>query len=184
MGGFSPPIGTTATILTADGYLLYGRRNNKVVFHADYLHTLGGALEPGNTGAPGQLDGFGSIQCELHEELHLEPADCAAIVCVGMIRDRQIWQPELLFEVTSRLSQAEILGRLDLTNDEEHCPIEACVAQPGALAGFLPACGLVAPVAVGSMLLHGWHHWGSSWAIRAARRMTQRPDKTSKLQQR
>lgn len=165
---FSNPIGTTATILTADGYLLYGRRNNKVAFHGGYLHTFGGAIEPGDTGAAGQLDGFGSILRELREELRLDAAECTEIVCVGLIRDQQIWQPEMLFEARCRLSQSEILERLDLAHDEEHCRIEGCVDRPEDLMRFPAGARPIAPVAIGSMLLHGWHQWGRAWVLEAA----------------
>lgn len=171
---FSNPVGTTATILTADGSLLYGRRNHTVAFHAGYVHTFGGALEPADGGHPGHLDGFGSILRELREELALEAGEIDRITCVGLIRDRQIWQPEMLFEVTTSRARAEIVSRLHEACDQEHSAIEHCLDNPAALVAFMNQVSPIAPVALGSMLLHGWDRWGGDWVVQASQHVAHR----------
>ena len=46
------------------------------------------------------------------------------------------------------LEPTEILARLDVAHDAEHCQIKACPDGPGALAALKVNSGLVAPVAI------------------------------------
>jgi 8-oxo-dGTP pyrophosphatase MutT (NUDIX family) len=166
---FSNPLGTTATVITRDGWIAYGRRSHRVAFHSGYLHTFGGALEMQDRGTDGRFDVFAALQRELGEELGLEAGDVERIHVTGLVRDREIHQPELLLDVYVRLGREELLGRLDLSaDDQEHTAIEWCADEPGAVVPFLQAAGKVAPVCTAAILLHGLLKWGTSWYERAS----------------
>lgn len=153
---FANPVGTTATLVTRDGVLAFGRRSDRVAWHGGFVHTFGGALERVDLGPDGTVDAFAAVRRELAEEAALGPADIEDMVCVGMIRDREIHQPELLFEARLRLTLAEWLGRISSSDvGDEHLGIAALLDQPGVIEPFLRASGRVAPVAVGALVLHG-----------------------------
>lgn len=161
---FSNPIGTSATLITSDGWLLLGRRNHRVAFYGGYVHMFGGALEAVDHRDDGTVDAFGSISRELKEELALSEADIKEIVCLGLIAERRIRQPELIFETTVPLTQAEIANRIRPGHpDEEHTGIVACRDEPGAIVPFLRATEPIAPVAVGALCQHGRRRFGQPW---------------------
>lgn len=153
---FSNPIGTTATIITTDGYICYGRRSPCVSYHANHVHTFGGALEAGDAGPDGRVDAFASVLRELREELALERSDIREIVCAGLIRDREIHQPEMLFEARVALTADELTDRWQTAESrDEHEAIVRLRDEAGAIAPFLATCGPIAPVAVGALMLYG-----------------------------
>ena len=117
---FSNPIGTTATLVTRDGWLLYGRRSKRVACHAGYVHTFGGGLEAGERNAAREFDVFGSVRRELAEELGLRAAEISSMVCLGLIRDATIRQPELIFDAHLTLTRAEVETRLVHDRQHEH----------------------------------------------------------------
>jgi hypothetical protein len=167
---FANPIGTTATIVTADGYLCYGRRSSSVAYHGGHVHTLGGALEAGDLAANQQtVDALAAVLRELREEVGFESEDLVQAYCTGMIRDKEIRQPEMLFDVYTGLSTAELNRRwLRAEAKDEHVALVTCPDRPGAISPFIRQCGAIAPVAVGAMFLHGRRLWGKEWYREAA----------------
>lgn len=167
---FANPIGTTATLITGDGYLCYGRRSLKVAYHGGYVHTFGGALEEQDLAADGRsVDAFASVLRELREEVGLDRGDIAEAWCVGMIRDKEIWQPELLFDARTELSAAELSDRWSSAEaKDEHDGLVSCLSEPDAIVPFILGSGAIAPVAIGAMFLHGRRLWGEAWYRRAA----------------
>lgn len=161
---FSNPIGTSATLMTADGWILLGRRNDRVAWHAGYVHNFGGGLEAGERRADGSIDGFESIQRELREELALRPEDTTRMVCLGLIRDPTIRQPELIFDVHLCLRREDLAGRLNPDDPhEEHTATLACRNAPEAILPFIRSNTPITPVAVGALCLHGRHAFGEAW---------------------
>jgi len=161
---FSNPIGSTATVISSDGWLIYGRRSQRVVYHAGYLHTFGGALEKADLQPDGQIDVFAAITRELSEELSLEPHEIESMICLGIIHDREIWQPELLFDVHVRLDADTIKARLTGEQAlEEHQAIETLLDTPDAVVPFIRQAVPIAPVCVGAICLHGLCRWGQEW---------------------
>lgn len=161
---YANPIGTTATLTTADGQIVYGRRSNRVAYHASHVHTFGGALEPSDRDADGRIDAFGSVIRELNEELGLNAGDVGEIVAIGLVRDHEIRQPELLFEADTRLSFTELVARWELARArDEHVELVALPAQPEAVVPFIRSCEPIAPVAVAGLLLFGRRRWGDGW---------------------
>lgn len=171
------PVGTTATIITADGFLALGRRSDRVAFHAGYLHTVGGALEAADRRPDGTVDVAGSVLRELDEELGLREADIRSLVCVGMIRDHEIRQPELLFEAEIALTRDELLARAATADGrDEHASIEFCPITADAILPFLCNATPAAPIAVGALVLFGQSRWDEDWAARVVAELTRRRD--------
>jgi 8-oxo-dGTP pyrophosphatase MutT (NUDIX family) len=158
------PLGISSTVITRDGFLVFGRRSARVAFHAGHLHTFGGLLEPLDRGADERFDVFGAAMRELVEELGIHKDEIAEIVIAGLVRDRSILQPELLFEATLTLSRAELTARFDPTlPSQEHTGLEFVHDEPEGTVAFLRRSTPVAPVAAAAMLLHGRHAWGTDW---------------------
>lgn len=167
---FANPIGTTATIRTAEGLICYGRRSMKVGYHGGHVHTFGGALEPVDQHGDGRIDPFESVAREIHEELGIFRDELRDLTCVGMLRDREIYQPELLFEATVPMTFDEIRARWrDATARDEHIELVACRCAPDAIVPFLTESGPIAPVAIGALCLLGRRLWGDAWYSAAAR---------------
>jgi len=169
---FANPVGTTATLLTSDGLICYGRRSQRVAFHAGHVHTFGGALEARDRSADGSIDAFASLCRELAEELGIAPGELFNLRCVGLIRDGQIHQPEMLFEAELGLSSRELDKRWQSAEArDEHDELVCVPDQPETIVPFIQRCGLIAPVAIGGLLIHGRLRWGEEWFARAAEEM-------------
>jgi hypothetical protein len=114
------PLGLSAALESADGYLLLGRRNAKVAYYSNRVHPFAGSAEGGDLCA--------EIRRELAEELHLRDQEIADLRCIGLAEDQSLRQPELIFRVRSTLNKDQIQSRLDLA---EHAGIVAIAAtQP------------------------------------------------------
>jgi 8-oxo-dGTP pyrophosphatase MutT (NUDIX family) len=161
---FGNPLGTSATLITSDGWLIYGRRNQRVACHAGYVHTFGGGIELEELNDEGTFDVFSCVIRELNEELGLSREDIEQMLCLGIIRDSQTLQPELIFDAHIRLSRDEVVGRINPEDsDEEHEAIVACLDKSAAIVPFIQSTELMAPVAVGAVLLHGRRSFGNEW---------------------
>jgi 8-oxo-dGTP pyrophosphatase MutT (NUDIX family) len=167
---YSNPIGVSGLLRTSDGWILYGRRNDRVACHPGYVQAFGGSLEAHERQPDGSFDAFGCVLRELSEEAGVQPVDVAEIVCLGLIRDREIRQPELIFDVQIRQSREEMADRLREDDPEqEHAEIVVCRDAPEAIVPFIRAMGLMSPVAVGALFLHGQRSFGSGWHEQAIR---------------
>lgn len=161
---FSNPIGTTATLVSRDGLICYGRRSHRVAYHGGFVHTFGGALEEQDQDATGDVDPFASLCRELSEELALGREDLEDLHCVGLIRDQEIHQPELLFEARLRLTADDLLHRWETAEArDEHDGLVTLPNLPDAVLPFIRTCGPIAPVAIGGLFLHGRLTWGPGW---------------------
>ncbi len=158
------PLGISSTVITRDGFLVFGRRSGRVAFHAGHLHTFGGLLEASDRDADGRFDVFGAAVRELTEELGVRKDEIVEIIIAGLVRDRSILQPEMLFEATLNLNREELRARFDPTlPDQEHTGLEFVHDEPEAIVPFVRRSAPVAPVAAAAMLLHGRHAWGADW---------------------
>ncbi len=160
---FANPIGTTATVITSDGWLLYGRRSHRVACHAGYIHTFGGSLEADERRPDGTLDAFASLRRELSEELMVTTDEVADLVCIGLIRDAWIRQPELIFDAQLALRRSELETRIAHDQDHEHEAVVALPDTPDAPLPFLTTATRIAPIAAGAVCLHGRRRFGEKW---------------------
>ncbi len=86
------PVGVSPALLTADGFLLMGRRNTSVAYYPNRIHPFAGAMEPQD-----KADVFAAARRELMEELALSPPLILDIRCTGIVEDPSLRQPELIF---------------------------------------------------------------------------------------
>jgi len=120
----------------------------------------------------GTIDAFGSVCRELHEELNIAREELRGLLCVGLLRDKEIHQPEMLFEAGVDLTADELRTRWESAeSQDEHDDLVTLADKPDAVVPFLNRCGAIAPVAVGALLLHGLLDWGSEWFARTADRL-------------
>jgi len=168
---FANPVGTTATLMSRDGLICYGRRSKRVSYHAEHVHTFGGALEASDRKPDGGIDAFASVARELTEELGLDPEEARDLVCVGLIRDKEIHQPEMLFEARLEMTADELRSRWQSAEaKDEHDEIVTLADQPEAIVPFIKACRPIAPVAIGALFIHGLLAWGREWFDQATAR--------------
>lgn len=167
---YGNPIGTSASLITSDGWVLYGRRSGNVACHAGYVHTFGGCLEPADRRGDGSFDGFECLRRELKEELGFEPADVTRMVCLGLIRDATIRQPELIFDAYVGRSRSEIEARLRPGDPHaEHESIVALRDEAAAVVPFIRGTRRLAPIATGAVCLHGRRRFGEAWYAETVR---------------
>jgi len=158
------PLGISALLLTRDGYLCLGRRGSAVALHAGTLHTFGGMIEEVDRSAYDRVDVSAALARELHEELALSRQEWIDATAAGLVRDRGLQQPELIFDVSISLSRAELLARFASRGpDAEHTAVEFAHDDPESLLAWLDSAGPVAPIAEAALLLHGRHTWGDPW---------------------
>ena len=143
-------LGVSAAVVTGDGFLLLGRRSDAVAFHKGMIHPIGGMVEPPTAPATAPSP-FGSMLREL--------------VCLGLVRDKRIVQPELIFDVTVETDveavRTALVGAIDANEHSELVPI---CNHPGAIVSFIERnCEELTPVAMATLLLHGLRSWGSGW---------------------
>ena len=161
---FSNPMGTSATIITSDGHLIYGRRGTNVAFHQGYVHTIGGGVEANEVDTDGRIDVFASIRREINEEIAIAPEAIRELTCLGLIYDRHIRQPALIFDAIVAHSREELIHRIDAGDpEEEHEEFVSCADQPDAILRFIKQTNKIAPIAIGAALLHGRRRFGEEW---------------------
>jgi 8-oxo-dGTP pyrophosphatase MutT (NUDIX family) len=143
------PVGLSTVLQTSDGWVLLGRRTDSVAYYPSRVHPFAGALEPHE-----ELDVFAEVRRELAEELSLAGGEIAEMKCIGLVEDRALRQPELIFVTRSTLCRAAIEARLDRTEHIATYPIapdrsqvERAMADP-----------LLTPVAAATLTLWADRH--------------------------
>ena len=154
------PVGVSPALITADGWLMMGRRNSSVAYYPNRVHPFAGALDPADP------DPFAAIRRELSEELGITDADVAAdgMHCTGIAEDVSIRQPELIFSVVSTRTRKEIESKLDAT---EHHGAWATPATRERVEAALASGEAFTPVGVAAMVLWGRTAFGGQWFDRA-----------------
>ena len=156
------PIGLSTSILSSDGFVLLGKRNDRVAYYPSRIHPFAGAAEPSDP-----LNLFDEVRRELWEELSLGASDIAQLHCEGIVEDRSLRQPELIFHCRSRRSREEIVAQLDAT---EHRAAWSVAANAEAFADALRDPAPFTPVAIATLLLFGSGHFGETWFARESQR--------------
>lgn len=157
-------LGVSAAVATDDGYLLLGRRSDAVAYNAGRIHPIGGMMEP--AAHAGKVpDPFASLANELAEELNVPTSLVKDVVCLGMVRDKDIVQPELLFDVTVAASAADIRRAAASARDaDEHVELVPVRNCPSAIVRFIEDHHHeLSAMAVAALLLHGQRCWGTGW---------------------
>ena len=121
-------------------------------------------LEQNDRMEDGRYDLFGRMARELSEELGVAQTELANMSVIGLVRDKSILQPELLFDVEVNLPRRELTSRFSpARSDGEHTAIEFLYDEPEGYLPFLIKTKLVTPVAQAMLLLHGRLRWGAEW---------------------
>jgi hypothetical protein len=149
------PIGVSPALISSDGFLILGRRNDSVAYYPRRLHPFAGALEP-----HAELDIFDEVRRELREELGFGPDDVSQIVCSGIIEDTLLRHPELVFVARSTKTRDQIISQV---KDEEHHASWSTPATAEAIERALASDAEFTPVARGAMLLFGRLEFGEQW---------------------
>jgi 8-oxo-dGTP pyrophosphatase MutT (NUDIX family) len=158
------PLGISASVITRDGFIVYGRRGPRVAYQAGFVHPFGGMVELSDRRTDGTIDLFGAMLRELDEELGVTHGEVSEIVAIALVRDRKLLQPELIFDVSVRHTRRELEQRFDpARSDGEHSEIEFLYDDPDAAIPSLSRLGRASPVAQAAYLLHGRVVWGSEW---------------------
>jgi 8-oxo-dGTP pyrophosphatase MutT (NUDIX family) len=139
------PVGVSPALLTADNFLMMGRRNATVAYYPERIHPFAGALDPDDT------DPFAAVRRELREELAFADEDVADIHLTGIAEDLSIRQPELIFLARTRRTRAQVEAALDRT---EHHATWATPATKDAVQAALRSNESFTPVAIASLLLY------------------------------
>lgn len=148
------PLGISALLETADGFILLGRRNSRVAYYPDRLHPFAGSVEPGDAGSSGKADEpdrppdlYAAMYRELAEELSLHRDEVTSARCVALVEDDALRQPELIFLVKAGISRDEAEHRLDAA---EHRAGHAIRADRQSVAAAMSDPTLT-PVAIASL---------------------------------
>lgn len=158
------PLGVSANVIIGGNYILLGLRSSAVTYHAGRIHPIGGCIEPSRDG--GLPDPFAAMIEELQEELGVRPDQVGEMVCLGLVRDKHIVQPELIFDMPVAGSADEIRARIHATMNTggEHTELVVVRNHPASVVTFIEShYAQLTPVALASLLLHGLHNWGSGW---------------------
>ena len=153
------PVGVSPALLTADGFLMMGRRNASVAYYPQRVHPFAGAMDPDDA------DPFDAVARELREELGFGDADLADLRCTGIAEDLSIRQPELIFLATARRTRAEVEAALDRTEHHDSWHVRATEEAVAAVVGASDPA--LTPVALASLLLWGRMALGPPWFDKA-----------------
>ncbi|MCL2700131.1 MAG: hypothetical protein FWE88_00390 [Phycisphaerae bacterium] len=157
------PLGVSAAILTADNYILLGLRSETVAFHAGRVHPVGGMLELTADGTP--TEPFQAVLDEIEQETGLQRTDLISPLCLGIVRDRKIVQPELVFWLRASAAASDVRARWPHAHDaHEHTDFVAIRSDATSVIEFIQnRHDDLTPLALATLLLHGQHTWGSGW---------------------
>jgi 8-oxo-dGTP pyrophosphatase MutT (NUDIX family) len=148
------PVGVSPALLTADNFLIMGRRNASVAYYPNRIHPFAGALDPEDASP------FTAIRRELHEELAFTDADIQELHLTGIAEDLAIRQPELIFLARSHRTRKEIEAALDRT---EHHATWSTPATAEGIEAALRSGEFFTPVGIASLLLYGRLTWGQDF---------------------
>jgi hypothetical protein len=149
------PLGLSVALISRDGSLVLGRRNERVAYYPGRIHPFAGALEPSDA-----LDVFSAVERELSEEMALSPTDVTQLRCLGLAEDLSLLQPELIFYAQATKTLAELKQGLD---HAEHEAMVAIDTTPETFDRELASAKLYTPIALATLLLCGHHLFGPDW---------------------
>lgn len=174
------PIGVSPALETADGWLLMGRRNERVAYYPGRIHPFAGCLEPADANAGTDAPNlFTAVKRELAEELRLTSSDIQLVRLTGLAYDVQLRQPELIFRVKTTHPRRTIESQIDAAEHDGVVAVRALAVDVAAAVDDGIAQQTFTPVAAASLLLWGRSRFGHAWyaatASRAGVELSQQP---------
>ena len=157
-------LGTSIVLISSDGFLILGRRSQTVGFHAGLIHPIGGTVEP-SADLSTPPDPYNSAVHELAEEAGISHGTLSKPLCIGLVRDKKIVQPELVFVIhTSLTGQAILAGAGSAPDASEHSNLLTVRDNPSSVVNFIKNNAVdMTPVCQAAILLYGLQRWGSGW---------------------
>ena len=164
------PLGVSAALITSDGFIMLGRRSERLIQYADRIHPIGGMVEPPLAQAAGigigiGINTFAAMLKELREETSIGDREVAGISLLGLVRDKHTVQPELIFDISLSADACRVkCGAAEAEDASEHTEMIPLRNHPAAVVTFMEQnFSQLTPVALATLLLHGLVHWGSGW---------------------
>jgi 8-oxo-dGTP pyrophosphatase MutT (NUDIX family) len=158
------PLGVSSALITDDGFILLGRRSERVMQYGGRIHPIGGIVEPPDK--PGDPpDPFDAMLAEVLEEIRVPSENVRDFTLLGLVRDKNTVQPELIFDMRLDMEAATVCrSAVSAIDADEHTEIIPVRDHPAAVVTFLQQkFGELTPVSLATLLLHGLQHWGSGW---------------------
>ncbi len=157
-------LGVSASVVSRDGFLTLGRRSQEVFYHAGRIHPIGGVVEIDQDPPPAP-NPFDAMRSELEEELCIKGDMVTELTCLGLVRDKHIVQPELIFDATVDEDVSQIRQGMAQASDRgEHVELLHVRNHPSSVINFVESnAQQLTPVALASLLLHGLRCWGTGW---------------------
>ena len=152
------PIGTSVILRSGDGVLVFGRRSQRVALYPGCVHPFGGTMEPPADGAA--PDPLAEMRRELAEEIGILAGDLSDLRIIGVIEDRRLRQPELIYAARTVLTAATIAARLDL---HEHTACWLLPDEQARIDAVFTGAEAITPVLAGTLLAWGWRRFGNAW---------------------
>ncbi len=157
-------LGVSGVVVTGDGFLVMGRRSERVVFYSGFIHPISGMTdappEPGASPDPLEV-----IIKELTEETGISPDRITRSVCLALIRDKETLQPELIFELAVEGDVESIRkSARSAVDSDEHSELIEIRDEPAKVANFIKInYAELTPTGLAALLLHGRGNWGTDW---------------------
>lgn len=148
-------VGTSAAVVSEDGWLLFGVRSASLALYPGCAHPIGGCLEPAE-----RLDVFADMARELREELRIADADIVSLRLVALGTDLDLRQPELTWVARLALPRAELERRID---PEEHHASWCVRADRAGVEAALADDRTMTPLTRLTLLAYGAHAFGDDW---------------------
>ena len=123
------PLGVSAGLISADDYLIFGRRNATVAYYPHRLHPFAGSVEVRD-----EINLFDDCRRELREEIAHRDEWIAHMHLIGLVEDRRLRHPEAIFRVRSTRTRDEIQSAVD---PAEHGASEAWPCNAKGLSSLL-----------------------------------------------
>jgi len=149
------PLGISVALISADGFLAMGRRNERVAYYPGRIHPFAGALEPEDG-----VDVFSAVGRELNEELGLAADELTEMKCLGIAEDRGLVQPELICYAQVSKTLEELRRVVD---EVEHDAIVPIAVERDTFDRELRGAKLYTPIALATILLCGRERFGDEW---------------------
>ncbi len=172
---FANAIGVSALIVceSEPATILLGHRSAKVVDQPGAVHTFGGGLDADDRDKDGGIDVFAAVTREICEELALKPEDLTGLECLGLVYDRSIWQPELVFAARVGMDVDEVANRVDVSSKTaEHMGVDRIHVSETDVGNYMMQARRTTPVAMSALCLFGWETFGGEWFVELLERLS------------
>jgi 8-oxo-dGTP pyrophosphatase MutT (NUDIX family) len=123
------PVGVSCGLISADSFLMMGRRNGRVAYYPYKVHPFAGSVEVREA-----IDVFDDALRELREEIGLQANEITSIRCVGLAEDLALRHPESLFIAYTSRTREQIESSV---HADEHGGSEAIRCEPSFLEAAL-----------------------------------------------